>query len=187
MSETVREAVGVFDSAEDLENALDGLLSHGFDRAELSLLASEHAIEKKLGHRYATVEEVEDDPEVPRRALVRRAETGAAEGAVLGGFMYVGAVAAAGAVIAAGGPAGTAIVAAVLSGGAGALVGGGLARLIGRHHADHLQEQLDHGGLVLWVRTRDEAHEAAAREVLSAHNARHVHVHDVPDWAGDVD
>jgi len=41
---TVREAVGVFNRSEDLQDAIDELLSSGFDRAELSLLASEHAV-----------------------------------------------------------------------------------------------------------------------------------------------
>ena len=48
---TVREAVGVFNRSEDLQDAIDELLSSGLDRAELSLLASEHAVEDKLGHR----------------------------------------------------------------------------------------------------------------------------------------
>jgi hypothetical protein len=48
---TVREAVGVFNRPGDLQVAIDELLSSGFDRAELSLLASEHAVEEKLGHR----------------------------------------------------------------------------------------------------------------------------------------
>jgi hypothetical protein len=45
---TVREAVGVFNRSEDLQDAIDELLSSGFDRAELSLLASEHAVEESL-------------------------------------------------------------------------------------------------------------------------------------------
>jgi hypothetical protein len=52
---TVHEAVGVFNRPGDLQGAIDELLSSGFDRAELSLLASEHAVEEKLGHRYEKV------------------------------------------------------------------------------------------------------------------------------------
>jgi len=39
-----REAVGVFQNANDLEAAIDDLLSNGFNRAELSLLASEGTV-----------------------------------------------------------------------------------------------------------------------------------------------
>ena len=48
---TVREAVGVFKGAGDLQAAIDELLELGFHRAALSLLASEHAVEKKLGQQ----------------------------------------------------------------------------------------------------------------------------------------
>jgi hypothetical protein len=46
---TIREAVGVFHDPASLQEAIDELLSSGFDRAELSLLAGEHAVEEKLG------------------------------------------------------------------------------------------------------------------------------------------
>ena len=49
---TIREAVGVFRDPASLQEAIDELLSSGFDRAEVSLLAGEHAVEEKLGHRY---------------------------------------------------------------------------------------------------------------------------------------
>ena len=49
--DTIREAVGVFASENDLQAAIDELLSSGFHRAELSLLASEEAVNEKLGER----------------------------------------------------------------------------------------------------------------------------------------
>lgn len=99
----VREAVGVFTRSEDLQSAIDELLSSGFHRADLSLLASEHAVEGKLGHRYEKVTALADDPTIPRTVYVSPAAVGDAEGGLIGGLMYVGAVAAAGAVVASGG------------------------------------------------------------------------------------
>ena len=64
---TVREAVGVFNRSEDLQGAIDELLSSGFDRAELSLLASEHAVEEKLGHRYEKVGALAEDTKAALR------------------------------------------------------------------------------------------------------------------------
>jgi hypothetical protein len=96
---TVREAVGVFNRSEDLQDAIDELLSSGFDRTELSLLASEHAVEAKLGHRYEKVSALAEDPTVPRAAYVSTEAIGGAEGGLIGGLMYVGAAAAAGAIV----------------------------------------------------------------------------------------
>ncbi len=44
--EPVCEAVSVFDNVEMMQEAVGELLSSGFNRAELSLLAGEHAIEE---------------------------------------------------------------------------------------------------------------------------------------------
>jgi outer membrane lipoprotein SlyB len=179
-AEKVREAVGVFDGAETLEAAIDELQSSGFDRALLSLLAGERAIEAALGHRYTRVEELEDDPKAPRAAYVSTEAVGDAKGALLGGLFFVGAVTMAGAVVASGGTMAGAVVAGAMSGGAGALIGSALANLVEQHHADYLKRQLDKGGLLLWVRTVDAAHEARACEILGRHSAHDVHVHELP-------
>ena len=69
------------------------------------------------------------------------------------------------------------IEAAALAGGVGGLFGSILAKWVGDHHAQHLQEQLDHGGLLLWVRTRSAEHEQRASRILSKHSGQDVHVH----------
>ena len=175
--ETLTEAIGVFDDAGSLQEAIDELLRSGFSQTEISLLASEHAVEEKLGHAYEKVKELEDDHLVPRAAYVSTESRGDAEGGLIGGLVYIGAVAAAGAVVATGGTLATAIAAAAMMGGAGGLIGSGLANLVGDHHAQYLQKQLDHGGLLLWVRTWDTEHEQRAKQILSKHSAHDVHTH----------
>jgi hypothetical protein len=176
---TRTEVVAVFDDSDTLQEAIDALLIAGFDRAEVSLLASENAVDEKLGHTYRKVEELKDDTSVPRAAYVSTEALGDAEGGLIGGLVYVGAVAAAGAVVATGGTLAAAIGAAAMAGGAGALIGTVLASLVGRHHAHYLQEQLDRGGLLLWVRSWDEERERRAKEILSKHSAHDVHAHSL--------
>ncbi|MEX1147209.1 MAG: hypothetical protein WEB93_02400 [Sphingomonadales bacterium] len=176
---TIREAVGVFQTADALENAIDELEQSGFDHAEMSLLASEASVDAKLGHRYDRVRQIEDDPEVPRRAYIARESVGDAEGGLIGGLFYVGAVAAAGAIVASGGTLVAVIGGTLLAGGAGGAVGAVLARVVGRHHASYFQQQLDRGGILLWVRTRDAAHEVRALEILGHYAVDDVHVHDI--------
>jgi hypothetical protein len=177
---TVREAVGVFNRPEDLQDAIDELLSSGFHRAELSLLAAEHAVEEKLGHRYEKVSALTDYPSIPRAAYVSTEAVGDAEGALIGGLMYVGAATAAGAILASGGSLAAGIAAAALAGGAGGLIGSTLAKWVGDHHAHYLQEQIDHGGLLLWVRTWESENEKTAVEILRKHSGDDVHVHTLP-------
>ena len=80
----VREAVAVFDSAQTLQNVIDELLSLGFHRAELSLLASEAEVASKPGHKYRRTSELEDGPTVPRAAYVSTEAIGDGQGALIG-------------------------------------------------------------------------------------------------------
>ena len=185
---TVREAVGIFSSPEALQDAIDELLSSGFHRAELSLLASEHTVEKKLRHQYEKVGVYSDNSTIPRAAYVSTEAIGDAQGGLIGGLMYVGATVAAGAIVASGGTVAAVIVAAALAGGAGGLFGSILAKWVGDHHSHYLHEQIDHGGLLLWVNTRDVALEERAVEILKKHSGVDVHVHILPinDVGGDT-
>jgi hypothetical protein len=177
---TVREAVGVFSTPETLQEAIDELMSSGFDRADLSMLAAEGTVDEKLGHKYQKIAELEDDPIVPRCCYVSTESIGDAQAWLVGGLMYVGAMAATGAVMATGGTLALVIAAAALAGGVGSLFGAILAKWVGDNHANYLQEQLDHGGLLLWVRTWDAEDEKRAVSILSKHSGRDVHIHTLP-------
>ncbi|WP_338468054.1 hypothetical protein RXV95_05720 [Novosphingobium sp. ZN18A2] len=177
-SRPIREAVAYFDTAKDIEAAIDELLRSGFDRAEVSLLATESAVEEKLGHKYRKVSELEDDPAVPRTFYVPTESIGGAEGALISAPLYLAAFSTIGAVVASGGSLLAVIAAAVAAGGAGGALGTVLARLVGDHHAQYLQEQMRHGGLLLWVRTWDKADEERAVAILTRHTGHDVHIHD---------
>ena len=176
--QSIHEVVGIFHSSADLQAAIDDLLTAGFDRAELSFLASARTIEDKLGHAYRKTSEIADDPATPRAAYVSTEAIGGAEGGLIGGLVYVGAIVAAGAVVVSEGPLAAAFAAAAIAGGAGGFIGTLLARIVGRHHANYLQEQIDKGGLLLWVHARDADHERRSIAILRAHCGDNVHVHE---------
>jgi len=177
---TILEAVGIFHREEDLQGAIDELLSSGFHRSALSLLASDAAVREKLGHIYKEASALADDPAVPRSAYVSPEAIGDAEGGLIAGLVYVGATAAAGVAVASGGSFATIIAAVVLAAGTGGLLGTVLAKWLGDHHADYLQDQIDRGGLLLWVRTRREADERRAVDILKRYSGGEVHVHALP-------
>jgi len=176
-SNSLREAVAIFTNADDLQAAIDELLSSGFHRAELSLLAGEDVLNEKLGRGFANVRDLEDDPTAVRSAYISPEAIGDAQGGIVGALMYAGATAAAGAMFVSGGTILGALVVATVVGGAGGVVGALLAKWLGDHHANHLQTQIDQGGLLLWVRTRDTEAEARAVGILTKHSSRDVHVH----------
>jgi hypothetical protein len=185
-SETLREAVGTFASASDLQAAIDELLDSGFHRAELSLLAGEDAVNEQLDGHYASVAAIADDSSTPRTAYVSPEAIGDAQGGVVGGLAYAGAIVAAGAVAVSGGTIAATIVAATLLGGAGGVVGSILAKWLGDNHAHYLKTQLDRGGLLLWVRTRDAEAEERATDILRRHSSRDVHVHALSPQTAEI-
>ena len=178
--ECVHEAVAVFTDANDLQAALDDLQSNGFMRQELSVLADEKAVETKLGHRYRKIQEAEDDPDAPRTIFIPNETLGEAEGSVIAFPMYVAATTATGVVVASCGTMLAAITAAAAAGSIGASIGTIFARIIARHHAQYIQEQIDMGGLLLWVHLREPDMNDIALRVLKRHAAHDVHVHKIP-------
>ena len=177
---TIREAVAVFQSEDALNHAVGDLLTHGFNRAEISLLASEDVVEAKMKNFYRRIPDLEDDTSVPRTVFAPGA-IGDAEGAVIGGLMYVGAVIGLIPVVISGGALAAAIMAAAIGGGGGAAIGSVFAGMIGKHHSDYIADQLERGGLLLWVRTWNKGDETRAIEILKKHSGQDVHLHGIPD------
>jgi hypothetical protein len=175
-----REVVGVFSDADALEAAASELLASGFEHAQLSLLAGEKAIVEKLGHKYEKVEELEDNTDIPRTAYRSKESFDVAKGVLLGSFVSVGTVAVAGAIFASGGVLAVTLGSGLIGAEVGGFVGGMLGEFVENHHAEYLQEQLGHGGLLLWVRTMGDPEENAAKQILSQHSGRDVHAHAIP-------
>lgn len=169
------EAVAVFHDAMKLDAAVEALKQAGFKNDALSLLASEDAVEKKLGHRYERVEEMEDSEEAPRVTYRTQADLDDSEGTIIGSLTFLPAVIAAGTVVASAGVVTAAVTGTAI---AGALLGTVLTRWLDHKHADLLQEQLEHGGLLLWINTPTVDERDSAVRILLDHGGTDVHVHD---------
>lgn len=176
-----REAVGAFGSEHALQAVIDDLLSNGFDRADLSLLASINSIASPPAGGRDPVRKLGEDPDLRTMPFISKDSISEAEGAVFSGFFYVGALAALVPVVVSGGALAAALLAVGLGGAAGGAIGAILACVIGEHHAKVIETQLDDGGLVLWVRTTNSADEQRAIDILTRHSAFDVHLHDLPD------
>ena len=178
------EAVGIFHTAKDLQAAIDDLLSQGFNRMDLSILASEKAIEDKLHESYVPARDLEDRVQVPTTAFVSTESIGDGMGAVIGTLVYVPGMIGAAAVAASGGTLAAALAATLIAGGIGGSIGAVMAGLIGKTHSAEIEKHLLAGGLLLWVRTRDQQHEERALGILKGHNAEGVHLHTLPSLVG---
>jgi hypothetical protein len=71
----------------------------------------------------------------------------------------------------------------VTAGAGGAVIASVLARRLDEHHARYLEDQLDRGGLLPWVKIREPERERRALEILGRHSGHYVHVHAIPQRA----
>lgn len=173
----IPEAVGVFDSFEDLQKAFYDLRMVGFSRYDISLLGAEDTLKEMLGTAYWRSPELEDDPDAPRAAFVSEEAIGELEGGIAGGFFFLGSYVAMAAMLTAASTLAASIAAIAIGGVPAAIVGALLARRVGQHHKDYYATQIEHGGILLWVRVKDKEHEDLAVKIMKEHSGRDVHVH----------
>jgi hypothetical protein len=175
----IREMVAAFDSRQALDHAIEDLQSHGFDRSQLSLLASRSTVEQQLRYRLDDTHALKDDPNAPRTEPLARDDVNNAAAVAIGTPAALAALIAGGAAAAlTGGVAGIAIAALAAGGGVGAL-GGLLAKKYDEHVATDLQAQVERGGILLWVQLRDSAQEERARRLLARHAKGEIRAHDI--------
>ena len=169
--------VGTVYSREELDALVDRLTTSGFDRGDISLMASHDAVIRKLRAVYRDPVEIAEAPGLPRRDLVTRDDFSSVSAVVFG--TLVSALGAALPVIAPGGAL-AAIVAAALTGGAAATAIGKVIRdrIVERLDTVRLENDLLHGGLVVFVRARSRAR-GRGMAIMRDCGASNVHVHEV--------
>lgn len=178
MPDTMHEVVGVFTDLNALDAAVTELQSQGFNRADLSI--SRIDANERRASALRAVRDIEDDPGAPRTVFVSKVSLGDAEGALIGGFAYVAAVAAAAVAVAEAQSIPSVVWTATIAGLCGGLLGYLLARRIEGAYARRLGAQFGDGGVVLWVHVRDAAQERRAGDIFAKHRAGDMHAHDVP-------
>jgi len=176
----LREAVGIFMDADDLKRAGQELIRSGFGREALGLLASKVAVETTLGDLYTRANAFAGHPDAPHMALVRHEAVGSTVHAWLGGLSMAGTTALGAVVVASSAVLGGALVAATAGVAAVGAIGALMGAIIHESDAEHLQEQLDNGRLLLFATTHTPDEEQRAVRILSGNNALDAKVYDVP-------
>jgi hypothetical protein len=176
----IREAVGVFMDADDLKRAGQALLAAGFDRPALGLLARQETVEASLGDLYAKANAFAGHPDATHQALVRRESLGSTVHAWLGGLSVAGTTALGAVVVASSAVLGGALVAAAAGVATVGAIGVLMRAIIRESDADHLQEEIDNGRLLLFARTHTPAEEQRATQIMLENNAREAKAYDVP-------
>jgi hypothetical protein len=179
-ADTIREAIGAFDNPSALEKAVGELSSAGFDRSQMSLLARDGFFDGELPPEFGHEAQAADDPGMRRGPVV--SDSDLRQGRTLATSLagVVAAFAASGITILTGGAALAAIAAAAAAGGGAAAVAEVVGQRAGKSTSDFMKEQIERGGILLWVTVRDARQERDALQILRRHTAADVHAHDIP-------
>ncbi|MBP2298646.1 hypothetical protein [Azospirillum picis] len=151
----VREVVALFSTRAGFDHAVDALLAAGFDRADLSVLAS-----------HASLDAVGKNGKPRDEAL-----TG-----LVGELKYAFPLTTAGLIAIVGGPIEAALAALVAAGVGGAAIKDYLDELTSHPKPDEFTRALEAGGVILWVRVDTAEREGQASAILAREGGGNVHV-----------
>ena len=175
----VREVAGLFHSRQALEDAVEDLLSNGFDRADIDQLASLDEVRRRLGI-YVASEELADLAATPRRPAFTRDDrtivlvlTASVLAAAAGCAVALGMLASGGDDWSAG------ILGALFGLGLGAAAALVTSRTFRSDELRGLESLQTHYGIVLWVRVHSAEHEVKAQDILRRNGGRAVRVHEI--------
>ncbi|PWC95678.1 hypothetical protein [Azospirillum sp. TSO5] len=151
----VREVVALFSTRAGFDRAVEALLAAGFDRADLSVLASHASL----------------DAADPKGKPRDEALTG-----LVGELKYAFPLTTAGLIAIVGGPIEAALAALVAAGVGGAAIKDYLDELTSHPKPDEFTRALEAGGVILWVRIDTPDEEAQAAALLEREGGVNVHV-----------
>lgn len=161
-----QEIFAIFQSYDDVEAAIDELERNGFDRATISMLGNAESIRKKLGTNYYEINQILKHPKIPKTFYISTESIRVGEGGVVSIIMYFTSIT-------------TAIILAsfkfnvvnivaitIIACGIGAVIGMFIAERLTMGHFKELEHQLNHGGIVIWVKTENETYRQKAEKIL---------------------
>lgn len=152
----VREVVALFSTRAGFDRAVDTLIDAGFDRADLSVLASHTSLEAAEPHA----------PKPRDEAL-----TG-----LVGELKYAFPLTTAGLIAIVGGPIEAALAALVAAGVGGVAIKDYLDELTSHPKPDEFSRALEAGGVILWVQVKTVEQEQRATAILEREGGGNVHL-----------
>jgi len=150
------EIVGRFADRHAFRSAVEDLRAAGFEHSDLSVLDS-------------------------RESLSASETSGEAWGEAMAGLIgevkYIGPLTAAGLIMVTSGPVGVAVSGLMAAGITGYALRELLEDIKATPHTEEFARALEQGAVLLWVRAASEDRQTVARDVLTRHGAKDVHLH----------
>lgn len=163
---TVREAIALFPDPQSIKTAIKELLAAGINRGQIGLLASEHSVRESLDDFYTHTNNTSTSGQTPVTALG-------------GSLFFVGTSGAMGAVVASSAVFGGGLLAALSGVLAVGAIGAMAGKVIQQSDADYLQQQIDEGHILLFVRLTGQVREQEVVELLTRHDGQNAKIYEI--------
>lgn len=175
MGQAVKEAVGIFNNQKNMDEAIADLEEAMFPRHDISVIGSKGRMEERFGSEAVSPELLEDNPRTPKDASIRPEEKTIASAVIVGVPAYFFGCLSALMVNPA--PATVLLTAVTLGSVFGAAIGACVLYGVRVYLENRVQQQIDEGGLVLWVKTFKPEQEKKVKTIMKMHGAQDVHFH----------
>jgi hypothetical protein len=153
----IREAVASFPDREHFRSAVSALIAAGFERSDISVLASHDSL--------AVADEAAGTPKEALRAGLSDE------------IKYIAPLTVAGIIVLSGGPIALTVAALVGAGLGGAALKELFDDYTASRHSEDFAAALKAGAALLWVRCGDPDRELTATRILEEAGGRYVHIH----------
>ncbi len=174
---TIREAIAVFFDPQSIKSVVKDLRSAGISPDHIGLLASENSVRESLGDFYTQTNNTHEPGQSPVTAFVGKDDANQQQDSLGGSLFFVGTTGAMGAVVASSAIFGGALLAALSGVVAVGAIGAMAGKIIQQNDADYLQQQVDEGHILLFVRITETVNEKQVIDLLSRHGGHHAKVH----------
>lgn len=163
--------VGVFESVDSFSSALEKLVAAGYRRSDISVLGGHQSIIDHFG-TLPSVDELADRMDTPRDSLESHETLGDVVRFLSDSLAVIAQIGSAAAAFAVGGPIGVSTGAAVET---EDNLGGFLNRISDEHWHHRLEQSVQDGGIICWVRADNADAAKKAEDILAVAGGEHIH------------
>lgn len=168
------EVIGIFSSIRDLNEAVDKLLSHGFNQHSLRVIANELVFNTQFHLNYKTIYDVINDQSIPKKPFYAEENIAIAEGAVMGFLVYICTLGVAWFAIEHREETIQFIIMILIAILVSTIIGIILAISLDRHHKKYINSQLIKGGIPIWIHYENTSQQKLIELILKNNNAKNI-------------
>lgn len=175
----MKEIAGIFNDKIALDKAVEQLSKFGINKHDISLLAKEAHIKKKLGNDYSSVLELRDNLNVPRINFISEKSIYSREDIFITSLFYVGLVTAIIITVILHQSISVDLAIAFFAGTTLQIIAMLISGVFRKQHGDYIERKLNKGGLLFWILVDDKISNKEICKILEDCKASNIRIRNI--------